>query len=436
LSEETTGERLEEERPDDERPLTDAAAAEDTSQTLPRPRKRTIGLAVALALLCVCATAVTAYITVKGGPKQAFIGLFAPDLPAEFGKDQIRVLVLGVDDNWTDNDEVFTSDSRSDTNIAASIDLKTHQIGVVSIPRDLWVDIPKDGYGKLNEAIADGGPERTEATIEKNLGAPPFDYYMVLNINATKEVVDAIGGLDVDVEKDMDYDDNWGHLHIHLKKGMHHLDGDQVVGYIRFRHDPEGDFGRMRRQRQVVNLLVARMKDPSIIAHIVPLIGIVRQNVRTNLSFDQMRDLAIGLKDVTPQMVHQAEVPANVGWTDGESVLFADQSQAQAIVHKYLAVGFGNGFDPSTVHVKVENGSGTPGAASAMADYLRRRGFTIVETGNASTFNNARTKITGANESIVAEVVKQLPVHDPAIAVGAVQGGDIDIVVGQDYRAQ
>lgn len=436
MSEDTTDERLDDEQPVDHQAPDEAASPESTPQPLPRPRKRTIGLAVALALLCIFATAVTAYVTVKGGIRQALEGVFTPDLPTVFGKDQIRILVMGVDDSWTDTDEVYTSQSRSDTNIAVSIDLHSHQIGVVSIPRDLWVDIPKDGYGKLNEAIADGGPERTEATLEKNLGTPPFDYYMVLNINATKEVVDAIGGLDVDVEKDMDYDDNWGHLHIHLKKGPHHLDGDQVVGYIRFRHDPEGDFGRMRRQRQVVQLLVKRMKDPSIAMHAVPLIGVVRQNVRTNLSFEQMLDLAKGLQDVTPQMVHEAEVPANVGWTDGESVLFADQSQAQAIVHKYLVVGFGATFDPSTVHVKVENGSGTPGAASAMADYLRRRGFTIVETGNASTFNNPRTKITGADQKVVAEVVKDLPVHDPAIAVGTVQGGDVDIVVGQDYRTQ
>ncbi|HEY7993037.1 MAG TPA: LCP family protein [Candidatus Eremiobacteraceae bacterium] len=436
MSEETTDERLGDEQPADQQAPDETAAPESEPQPLPRPRKRTIGLAVALALLCIFATAVTAYVTVKGGIRQALEGVFTPDLPTVFGKDQIRVLVMGVDDSWTDTDEVYTSQSRSDTNIAVSIDLHSHQIGVVSIPRDLWVDIPKDGYGKLNEAIADGGPERTEATLEKNLSTPPFDYYMVLNINATKEVVDAIGGLDVDVEKDMDYDDNWGHLHIHLKKGPHHLDGDQVVGYIRYRHDAEGDFGRMRRQRQVVQLLVKRLKDPSIAMHVVPLIGVVRQNVRTNLSFEQMLDLAKGLQDVTPQMVHEAEVPANVGWTDGESVLFADQSQAQSIIHKYLVVGFSNTFDPSTVHVKVENGSGTPGAASAMADYLRRRGFTIVETGNASTFNNPRTKITGADQKVVAEVVKDLPVHDPAIAVGTVQGGDVDIVVGQDYRTQ
>ena len=402
-----------------------------------RPRKRTVGLAIALAVLCIVATAATTYITVKGGLAHVVsIFLPPPDLAQAFGKDKLRILVLGRDDNWTDNDESYTANSRSDTNIAVNIDLHSHNIGVLSIPRDLWVDIPKNGYGKLNEALADGGPERTEATIERNFGAPPFDYYIVLNIDATKQVVDAIGGLDVNVEKDMDYDDSWGHLHIHLKKGLHHLNGDQVVGYIRFRHDEEGDFGRMRRQREVMQLLVKRLRDPSIVAHIPTLIGVFQRNVRTNLSYGQMLTLARGLQDVTPQMVHEGELPSDIGWTDGQSVLFADQSQMQSVVHKYLVVGFGNQFDPSTVHVKVENGSGTPGAASAMADYLRRKGFTIVETGNAATFNNAKTKVTGADQHIMSELVKQLPVHNPSIAIGPVQGGDIDIVVGQDYRAQ
>lgn len=414
----------------------DATDATPAAPELPRPRKRTIGLAVALAILCIVATSFTAYVAVKGGFRQAIAPLFKMDLPAKFGKDKLRILVMGVDDSWTTKDEVYTSQSRSDTNIAVSIDLHNHNIGVLSIPRDLWVDIPKDGYGKLNEAIADGGPERAEATVQRNLGTPAFDYYLVLNINATKAVVDAIGGLDVNVEKNMSYDDNWGHLHIHLKKGPQHLNGEQTVGYIRFRHDEEGDFGRMRRQRQVVQLLVRRMKDPSIISKIPALLGVVQQNVRTNLTYDKMYDLAVGLQDVTPQMVHEAEVPANIGWTAGASVLFADQAKTQAIVHKYLVVGFGNQFDPSTVHVKVENGSGTPGAASAMADYLRRRGFTIVETGNAKTFNNAKTTITGSDQTIMGEVVKQLPVQHPLIAVGAVQGGDVDIVVGQDYRTQ
>jgi LCP family protein required for cell wall assembly len=405
---------------------------------LPRPRKRTVALAVVLAIVCIVGTAVTAYVTVKGGLRQAIASLpfMRPDLPTVFGKDRLRILVLGIDDNWTDTDQLYTANTRSDTNIAVSIDLHNHNIGVVSIPRDLWVDIPKDGYGKLNEAYADAGPERTEATLERNLGMPVFDYYIVLNINATKAVVDAIGGLDVDVEKNMDYDDSWGQLHIHLKKGYHHLNGEQAVGYIRFRHDEEGDFGLMRRQRQVVQLLVRRLKDPSITTRIPALVGVFRDNVRTNLTYGQLLQLALGLQDVTPQMVHETEIPSNIGWTDGQSVLFADQAQTQGIVHKYLVVGFGSQFDPSTVHVKVENGSGTPGAASAMADYLRRRGFTIVELGNAKSFDNAKTTIRGADQTITGQVAKQLPVRNPVVAIGQVDGGDVEIVIGRDYRTQ
>jgi LCP family protein required for cell wall assembly len=403
-----------------------------------RPKKRTIALAVALSVICVVGMATGAYITVKGGFSNALHSLpfMRPDLPAVFGKDQLRILVLGIDDNWTENDELYTAATRSDTNIGVEIDLRSHNVSVVSIPRDLWVDIPKDGYGKLNEAYADAGPERTEATLVKNLGTPPWDDYVVLNINATKAVVDAIGGLDVDVEKDMDYDDTWGHLHIHLKKGLRHLDGDEAVGYIRFRHDEEGDYGRMRRQRQVVEILVKRLRDPSIVAHIPALVAVFRQNVRSDMSYGQMVQLALGLQDVTPQMVHETEIPTDVGFTQGESVLYYDQARTAAIVHKYLVVGFDGQFDPSTVHVKIENGSGTPGAASAMADYLQARGFTIVGTGNAKSFNNAKTTITCADQKIMGEVVKQLPVHDPVIAVGAVQGGDVDIVVGRDYLAQ
>jgi polyisoprenyl-teichoic acid--peptidoglycan teichoic acid transferase len=412
--------------------------AEVTDSLLPaRPRKPTIALAVTLAILCIAATAITAFITVKGGYRQAWAALVPPpDLRQVFGKEKLRVLVLGIDDNWTETDQLYTANTRSDTNIAVEVDLGGHNVSVVSIPRDLWVDIPKDGYAKLNEAYGDAGPERTEATIVRNLGTPPFDYYVVLNINATKSIVDAIGGMDVNVEKNMDYDDSWGHLHIHLRKGAHHLDGEQTVGYIRFRHDEEGDYGRMRRQRQVMQLLVRRLKDPSIALHVPALIDVFRKNVRTDMPYDRMLKLAMGLQDVTPQMVHSTEVPTNVGWTDGQSVLFADQAQMQAIVHKYLVIGFGSAFDPSTVHVKVENGSGTPGAASALADYLRQRGFTIVGTGNAKTFNNRKTTITGNDQKIMGEVVKQLPVQKPVIAIGVVDGGDVDIVVGQDYRAQ
>lgn len=380
-----------------------------------------------------------AYVQFKGGFRNAladlpFLG--QPDLTQVFGKQQLRVLVMGVDENWTDQDEMYTSSTRSDTMLAVSINLANKQVGILSIPRDLWVLIPKAGYGKINEAIELGGPQRAELTVQKNLNTPPFDYYIVLKIDATKNIVDALGGLDVNVEKSMDYDDSWGHLHIHLLKGLQHLNGEQVVGYVRFRHDPEGDLGRMRRQRQVVNDLIRRMKDPTIVLRLPQLLQIVRQNIRSDMPTDKLLYLAEGLKDINSQMVHSTQVPVNIGWTDGQSVAYADDTPTQTMVRKYLVVGFGTQFDPSTVHVEVHNGSGKPGVASALADYLRQRGFTIVETGNARTFGFAKTTITGPDAKVLGEVVKQVPVRNPSVAVGQVAGGDVDIVVGQDYQAQ
>jgi len=400
----------------------------------PPGRKRTIAIAVAACLIVLVGAGFAGFVRDRG--REAFPGLFEPDLTQVFGKPKLRVLVLGEDDNWTGNDEVYTALSRSDTNIAVSIDLKSKNIGVLSIPRDLWLDIPKSGYGKLNEAIADGGPERTEATLVKNLGTPDFDYYMVLKIDATKNLVDAIGGLDVNVEKDMDYDDSWGHFHVHLKKGYQHLNGDQTVGYIRYRHDEEGDFGRMRRQRQVMQILAARLKDPSIALHVPQLLSIVTKNVRTNMPYDKMLALAYALRDITPQMVHTGEVPTDIGYTDGQSVLYLQPQASAQIVHKYLVVGFDGSFDPSTVRVKVENGSGRPGAAAAMADALRQKGFTVIETGNAKRFGAAHTSIVGPNQTILSMVAKDVPVANIKTTTGPVEGGDVEIVVGQDYRIQ
>ena len=218
----------------------------------------------------------------------------------------------------------------------------------------------------------------------KNFATPPFDYYLVLKIDATKNIVDAFGGLDVNVEKNMDYDDSWGHLHIHLKKGMHHLNGDEVVGYIRFRHDPEGDLGRMRRQRQVIQILAHRLRYRSVALHLPAPLSIFKDNVRTDMPVAKMYDLALGMRDATPQMVHSAQLPAVVGWIDGESlVLFAPDVAAKALVHKYMVVGYGASFDPLTVHVRLKTGRACPAllrrspiccasAASTSSDWQRQ----------------------------------------------------------------
>ena len=140
------------------------------------------------------------------------------------------------------------------------------------------------------------------------------------------------------------------------------------------------------------------------------------------------------MRGVTPQMVHSTQLPATMGWADGESVLFYPDVEAHAVARKYLTLGFRDVFDPSTVHIRVENGSGTPGAASAVADFLRQRGYTIAETRNAKNFGTLKTTIKTADQRIAGEIAKQLPVKSPQIALGPLDDVDVVIVVGRDYR--
>src|SRR5579872_6735454 len=167
-----------------------------------------------------------------------------------FGKNRILVLVEGLDYDYTDKDEEFSTQSRSDIIKAVDLDFRTHKIYVLSVPRDMQATLPNGQVAKINQAQSDGGVHEAQAVISKWLGIPGFDRYVVLRINTTKDLINALGGVSIYVKTSdcltshtgctggrIDYDDNWGHLHIHFAEGMHQMSGDQAVAYGRFRHD-------------------------------------------------------------------------------------------------------------------------------------------------------------------------------------------------------
>ena len=185
------------------------------------------------------------------------------------GQDKINILCMGIDDNWTDSDQVYTHNARTDTLFLLTLDLANQKASMLSIPRDTYTHIAGTNYSdKINSAYATGGPTRSVATVAELLGVHA-DHYLVLNIDATKKMVAALGGVDVNVEHPMHYDDNWGHLHVDLKPGFQHLDADEAVGFARYRHgnahakpSPEdGDERRMYRQHVLMRAMIARAKN-------------------------------------------------------------------------------------------------------------------------------------------------------------------------------
>lgn len=206
--------------------------------------------------------------------------------------DRMNILVLGIDYNHDSKGIIYTKGARSDTMMVVSLSRNGDFLNVVSIPRDCRVYLG-EGYGndKINAAYSLGGVEQAKKVVSQFLDIP-IHHYVVVKVQGAQKMVDAVGGLPIDVEKDMDYDDNWGGLHIHLKKGPQVLTGDQTVGYARFRHDEESDRGRMRRQQQVLRALGAKLKEPALALRFPQLADLVKQTLETDFKPIEMVDLA------------------------------------------------------------------------------------------------------------------------------------------------
>lgn len=392
----------------------------------------------------------------------ATLGLFVPDPLDVFRKDRLYVLVLGIDYNYNAKDEEYSAGARSDTIMVAALDLADRTVNVVSVPRDMLVTLPSGRQAKINEAYADGGEPLSDTVVGEFLGLPPiaqgryFDRFLVLKINATKELIDAIGGIDVPVKERMSYDDNWGHLHIHFTPGLHHMNGDQAVSYSRFRHDACGDPCRIARQQQVLQITLAKLKNDKLndLAHIGQLIGVVNRNVITNLTDDEKRSLAWAFSGVDLKTIKMAQIPytgdREMGGDLGD-VLIPDDAQKAAVVASLLTGPMGPAptpaaadlaaIAPSSVKIDVENGSGRAGAGAKVAASLRALGYVVSAVGNAPTFGyetteiHAHSKVAGVGE-LVRQALALPSAQVTGEAVGALPAAtDVTVIVGRDYAA-
>lgn len=205
------------------------------------------------------------------------------------GTERVNILLMGGDERGLRKGEV----ARSDSMMIVSIDPPTKQIHLFSLLRDTYVRIPDHGRNRLNTAITLGGPELAMKTIG-NLTGLDIQYYVYVDFQGFIKLVDAIGGVDFYVEKNMKYSDAAdGHVYdIDLKKGQQHLDGEKALQYVRFRHDAMSDFTRTERQRNFMKAIADKMKTGWNLVRLPDILGKVTPYVETNLSGNDMLKLA------------------------------------------------------------------------------------------------------------------------------------------------
>lgn len=406
-------------------------------------------------------------------PVTAITQIFVPQPQQVFSKQNLLVLVEGLDYDYTEKDEEYSTNSRSDVIWAVNFDFANKRIYQLSIPRDMIATMPNGSQAKINQAQSEGGVKEAKQVIADWLGIPGFDRYVILRIDATKAFVNAVGGVNVDVKSSnclryktgctgdtLDYDDTWGHLHIHLKEGMQHLTGDQAVAYMRFRHDWCSDPCRIMRQQQVLQAVSAKLKGDRVntLLHLPDLLGVFRKYVQTDFTDNELFSIANYYQGLPNLAIVSKQVPYtdDVNLPGYGDALVPDTAARERLVSMMLTAPVAPepspdalalaAIPPGTLRVDVENGSSVAGAAHRVAATLKHAGFTIGEVGNADRFDYTATEIH-EHSSVTfagARVREALPVNahaapviaDPVPTASPAQSdasvSDVTVIVGND----
>ena len=250
----------------------------------------------------------------------------AKDYLGEDGK--MTILLLGCDIRANDV-------GRSDTIMVAFVDLETPAVDLLSIPRDTYVDLA-DGKGKtkINHAFAYGGVPLTRKTVENFLGVE-IDRYVQVDFQGFAALIDALGGIDYDVEMRMYRPSD----NIDLQPGLQTLNGTDALGYVRFRGTPTADIGRVERQQKFLNAVADKVLSAGTVFKLPKLVGVVEDNVKTDLSSKELLSLIEVFKGATGNEMKTAMVPGDGQMIGGVSYWVPNQAELKTTVEELLKDG-------------------------------------------------------------------------------------------------
>jgi LCP family protein required for cell wall assembly len=272
---------------------------------------------------------------------------------------RFNVLLLG-----SDNDLKFAASAvLTQAMILVSIDPTTHDVAMISIPRDFWVPIRGYGYQKIDVAYEVGGIGLARSTVESLFGVK-IDYYAWVGLSGLVQVIDTLGGIDVTVQHpildetypdDLNTDDPYAFFRLYIPAGPQHLDGTTALQYVRSRHgDLLSDFGRSQRQQQVLVAIKNRVQTISGITHVPQLVSALEGSVKTDLSVPAIVQLSALSRNVPASSIHQQVLAA----PDFASLGYSPDGTQQVVYPNWSVIR------PAVAHM-LGSGGPTSGAATA-----------------------------------------------------------------------
>ncbi|MBW4442593.1 MAG: LCP family protein [Plectolyngbya sp. WJT66-NPBG17] len=294
------------------------------------------------------------------------------DAPAELKKLPYQALVNSFE-------------GLTDTMLLLRFDPESKKVVVMSIPRDTRTYIAEHGMTKINEANYHGGPALSAKSVSELLGGVGIDRYITINVQGVQALVNALGGVTVHVPKDMKYQDDSQRLYINLKAGRQELDGNKVLQLLRYRHDENGDIGRIQRQQMVMRALMEQSLNPSTVSRFPSLLGVVQSHIDTNLTVEELVALVGFASQVNRSNTKMLMVPGEFS-SPGEykaSYWLPKPDRIKEMMAQYFNFGTASleASDPASLKVAVQDSTKQAKSVQTAMSALTKAGYGNVYEG-------------------------------------------------------
>ena len=321
--------------------------------------------------------------------------------------------------------------------IVTRIDPDKEQAGLLSLHVIAGL-LSRAGVDKICHAHAFGGTDLAVQTVETLLNMP-IHYYIKINYAGLRGLVDALGGVHINIQEDMKYTDRAGGLYIDLRAGPQTLDGAQAEEFLRFRDRATGDLGRVERQQQFIRALAEHVFSTSTVFKIPELSRIILNNVETNMTPAQIVFYANAARKIDLKAVPMEMLAGTDSYIDEISYWIVDQNSIPEQVARVLL-----GIDREAnkaISLEILNGNGNRGAAGKIARQLEHLGYTINSVGNADNFGYDTSKIIYRYHTppeAIEAVAKSLNISQTILAPKEdtyEDEADITIIIGSDLAS-
>ena len=365
----------------------------------------------------------------------------------------VNLLILGTKVLTTDVSEippelenlgyhalVNSFDGLTDTMLLLRFNPHMEQVAILSLPRDTRTYV-QGSLTKLNEANYHGGPALAAQSISDLLGGVAIDRYVRINVQGVEKLIDALGGVTVNVPKDMKYQDDSQHLYINLKAGEQHLDGNQALQFLRFRYDEKGDIGRIQRQQMLMRATVEQTLNPTTIARMPKILSVIQNHVDTNLSVEELLALVGFASRTSRSNMQMLMLPGDFSSPSEFEVSYwlPNYRAIDEMIDQYFGYGTrtasAHNSDPAYVRIAIQDSTGDTVAVQSLVDTLYDVGYSNVFIEDDWNESLMTSRIVAQNGDVAsAEIIQRLlGAGEVRVEATGILNSDVTIQLGQDW---